>query len=194
MKRDFRFYEESHTYMLDGARLPSVSEIISPLVDFSGVPLDVLQFAAERGKAVHKACELDDLEQLNYYELDPRLTPYVDAWQKFKRDFEPTFLFNEEPMFNELFGYAGTPDRVAQIGKKIWVPDIKSTALISRAAGVQLSGYARLVEGFAQVKVDGLMVVQLRDDGTYRTEEFKRDDATFLSCLNIHNWKRKNLK
>ena len=48
------FIEETHTYLLDGVIIPSVSEIISDDT-YASIPPHILQFAATRGKAIHLA-------------------------------------------------------------------------------------------------------------------------------------------
>ena len=59
------FNEDNHTYELDGRPLPSVTEILSILNDFSDVSPYVLAQAARRGTLVHEYCEMID------YGVDP---------------------------------------------------------------------------------------------------------------------------
>ena len=56
------FQEESHTYDLDGKKLHGVTDIVKWVFDetYDGIPADVLKRAAERGTAVHTACEVWD--------------------------------------------------------------------------------------------------------------------------------------
>lgn len=53
------FYPETHTYLYDGIMLPSVSEILGMKYrdEYASVPPAVLDNAAKRGTAVHKAIE-----------------------------------------------------------------------------------------------------------------------------------------
>lgn len=53
------FFPETHTYLYEGLMLPSVSQILSVKYknDYASVPPAVLNNAAKRGTAVHKAIE-----------------------------------------------------------------------------------------------------------------------------------------
>ena len=53
------FYPETHTYLYDGLMLPSVTQILGVKYrnDYASVPPAVLDNAAKRGTAVHKAIE-----------------------------------------------------------------------------------------------------------------------------------------
>ena len=53
------FYPETHTYLYDGLMLPSVTQILGVKYknDYASVPPAVLNNAAQRGTAVHKAIE-----------------------------------------------------------------------------------------------------------------------------------------
>lgn len=53
------FFPETHTYLYDGLMLPSVSRILGMKYknEYSNVPPAVLDNAAQRGTAVHKAIE-----------------------------------------------------------------------------------------------------------------------------------------
>ena len=53
------FFPESHTYLYDGIMLPSVTQILGVKYknDYASVPSAVLDNAARRGTAVHKAIE-----------------------------------------------------------------------------------------------------------------------------------------
>lgn len=53
------YYDETHTYLYDGLILPSVTQILGVKYknDYANVPPAVLNNAAQRGTAVHKAIE-----------------------------------------------------------------------------------------------------------------------------------------
>lgn len=53
------FFPETHTYLYDGIMLPSVTQILGAKFrnDYASVPPAVLNNAAQRGTAVHKAIE-----------------------------------------------------------------------------------------------------------------------------------------
>lgn len=191
---EFRFHAEDHRYTLDGRVLPSVTQIIAPLVNFSMVPADALEYARDRGTAVHKACELHDLDDLDEDALDESLRPYLAGWKQFLRDNNPKFGTIEEPMHHAILGYAGTPDRTGIIGDRGFVLDIKSSAQLSPAVGVQLSGYDLMAGPHTGVMADDLLAVRLCKDGTYRMKYFAKDHATFISCLTIFNFHARTAK
>lgn len=53
------YFDDTHTYLYDGLMLPSVTQILSVRYknDYASVPPAVLNNAAKRGTAVHKAIE-----------------------------------------------------------------------------------------------------------------------------------------
>jgi hypothetical protein len=180
------FDEASHTYHFGGQVVPGVTSILSPLTDFSRVPPAVLEAASQFGKAVHRACELDDLGTLDEDSLDPALKPYLQAWRKFSAEHQVQWDVIEEPVYHATMRYAGTPDRFGLVNGVRTVVDIKSTAQLYPAVGPQLSAYANaLLEPFAI-----RMAVQLKADGTYVAKTYKdpTDWPMFASLLTLRTW------
>lgn len=137
------FDPERHEYRWDGEPVPSVTQILQPLVDFSRVPPDVLRAASEFGTAVHKSCELDDLGDLDETSLDPALACYLEGWRKFRREHACTWELIEQPVYHPALRYAGTPDRIGRIDGVLGVLDIKSSAALMPTVGPQTAAYAR---------------------------------------------------
>lgn len=191
------FREEDHSYHLDGVRVPSVTQIIGSLYDFSHVDPDLLERAADFGKSVHTACELDDNDDLDYPKLDPALRPYVDAWRAFKQTTQFKVSLNERIVHSKKFRYAGKLDRFVILCKgptcKQAIIDIKTCTDLHDAIGLQLAGYeiAAREEGLITGRSCARYAVQLRGDGTYRMREYKdaSDANYFLSFLNCHRWR-----
>lgn len=190
--------EDTHTYSVNGVIYPSVSEIISPLYDWSGIPKPHIEYAAERGKAVHKACELHDKGTLDFSSVDASIMPYLSAWLDFKIDFDVEIILNETPLFNGQF--CGTPDRIATAnirGKtQTCVIDVKSTAQIHRPVGVQLKAYEMLAKANGEHEADHRFAVRLQPDGRYFYHEFQAQDdaAEFIALTTDYFWRRKNLR
>jgi|SRR6185369_461720 len=184
----FRFDEAEHRYWLGDRELPSVTTIIKPATDYGPVPAKTLDFARDRGGAVHRACELFDLDDLVEDSLDPVVVPYLKAWKKFTLDFKPKWDAIEKPSYHPGLLYAGTPDRRGKIGRRHIVAEIKATARIEPAASLQLSGYD-LIDGHDN---SALMVVQLKPDGTYQAPVQRKDHSGFLSFLGVYNWLKRN--
>lgn len=191
----FHFDAVAHKYYLGDRLLPSVTEVCRPLYDFSEIKPEVLQYAAERGTAVHLACELHDRGSLDRKSIDPAIAGYVAAWISYRADVDCEWDIIEQPMHHPRLLYAGTPDRIGTVDGKRAVIDIKTTSVMSPAVGVQLAGY-QMMEPVDASKAQNVLrvAVQLRKDGTYRTHQFdsRGDSMTFLSLLNIHNWRLKN--
>jgi hypothetical protein len=186
------FDSEKHVYSLGGRVLPSVTEILRPLEDFSRIPAEVLEAARDFGHNVHLACHLDDQEALEWDSLDPALVPYVLAWRKFLADTGAVVIASEHPLAHPTLGYAGTPDRVLAWGKRTVLPDIKSTTVVPRTVGPQTAGYTKLYQANHGGREPERYCIQLKPDGTYSSH--RRPESTdwsvFLSCLNI--WRFKN--
>jgi hypothetical protein len=193
----FHFDAESHTYTVDGTRLPSVTQLLKPIApDFSMVPPDVLEAKRALGVVVHEACQYDDEDDLDDESVPQQVEPYLAAWRKFKAETGALILMNEQKMFHPVLRYAGTVDRLATIRGDVWMLDIKTSADPYPSYGAQLSGYVELHRanyGDARGPLRRA-TVHLRDDGTYRLHEFKNpnDSAAFMACLSLYQWKEMN--
>lgn len=202
MMSRFEFDASGHVYLLDGVRLPSVTQLLAPIKpDFSMVPHDVLEAKRALGVAVHLACELDDLGELDDDGTDPVVMPYVGAWRRFRVETAAVILANERRLYHPTLRFAGTVDRVADIStgpgaaRDLWTIDLKTGDEAYPSFGVQLAGYEVLLRANDErISPDLRMrrgTVHLRDDGTYRLHEFKNpnDQAAFMACLSLHAWK-----
>jgi hypothetical protein len=181
----FRFEPADHSYWIGKRRLVSVSEALKAggLADYSRVPPAVLEWAAERGRAVHAATHFLDDGDLDVETLDDVIMPYVEAWRGFKAATKLEVFLREVPGFNEELGYAGTPDCMAKINGRWWLIDIKTYAP-NETTGVQLAAYARLnyMPTVVEMRRAG---VWLKPNGKYfLTEYYGKDDwQRFLICL-----------
>lgn len=189
------FDDGSHTYRFEGQVVPSVTQVLKPLTDLSHVDPDLLAAASAFGTAVHKACELDDLKQLDEEALDPELAPYLAAWRKFCRDYDVRWDLVEMRVFHRQLRYAGTLDRfgLVRIAPHLAqrVPamvDIKSGTQLYPSVGPQLAAYHRAVPT-ASITTKRL-AVQLKPDATYfaKWHEDPTDFAVFASLLTLRGW------
>lgn len=187
------FDAETHTYTLDGRRLPSVTEVLAPLIDYSRVPQDVLEAARVFGSHVHKACDLFNRDELDFDSLDPALVPYVSAWKQFLEDTGAVVIASETPVFHDQLGYAGTPDVVLAWGNRIVIPDLKSTAVVPPTVGPQTAAYAKAYQRMHGGREPERRCIQLNADGTYRVHAKREasDWSYFLSALNCYRFKEK---
>jgi hypothetical protein len=187
------FQAEGHVYRLNGAVLPSVTQILAPLNDFSMVSPDVLEAARSFGEHVHKACDLFNRGELEWSTLDLALIPCVEAWKGFIEDSGAIVIASELPVVHEKLGYAGMPDCVLAWGNRVVIPDIKATAIVPRTVGIQTAAYAKAYYAMHGGKEPERYCIHLKD-GKYTTHPRREpgDWSMFLSCLNIWKYKEKN--
>ena len=172
---EFLFDEATHTYTLDGAVIPSVTEICAPITCGKYPPVGVVQQAAARGTRVHELCALYDMDALPD-EIEAELVGYVKAWAAFCRDYKPVWTHIELPLYgviNTGLPFAGTLDRIGKIDGQTRVVDIKTTASLDRPAKValceQITGYEWLADvNDIDVSCGSGMGVQLFASGNYR--------------------------
>jgi hypothetical protein len=191
------FHEENHTYELDGVKLPSVTEILSPFSGNGSINPATLQHAAHRGHLVHSYTELIDYgvppEDID---IVPELAGYVSAYLRFLRDWQPTWELIEHPVHYGK-AYAGTLDRYGMVDGTPILLDIKSTSGASRQQKVvwalQLEGYDRALPPKHPKRAKHIDL-HLKSNGKYTlydaadTEKrYGFDSRTmFDSCLRIH--------
>lgn len=191
---EIQFDEPSHTYTVNGNRYPSVTEIVGMLRPESGARDDVLEYKRQIGKAVHKAIELLEADNLDPGSLDLAIVPFVDAWRKFKHDASFSVLHSEKIVFSQKLRFAGTLDLTGLRATKVTLLDLKAVWAMGKETGVQTAGYALCYEEMTGVKVDERGGLQLLRDGTYKYFPYKdaNDRNVFLACLSVHNWKSLN--
>jgi hypothetical protein len=182
-----QFNPATHQYSWGGRIVPSVTQILRPLFDFSGIDPEVLAAAADRGNRVHKATELFDQGRLDTLDLGD-MGPYVWAYKQWHLEMSPVILEAEKQVYCGQHNFAGTLDRVASVYGEEWLVDIKTSDAIPASVGPQTAAYERALSWGSPLK---RAVLQLKGDGTYRWRELSSpgDWPVFLSCLVIHNFK-----
>ncbi len=190
----FHFDPERHEYSIDGVRVPSVTEILSVVVSFEGIPEAVLANARDRGDKLAKAINLENRGVLDRSSLDAETLAGVDAWAQFLAAHEATVVESENPVYHAGLRYAGTPDCILAVGDEYWLPDVKASYAPPATVGAQTFGYVaawcernrmspRKVRRFcAHIRNGRLELIPLKDP---------RDEAIFQSCRNIYNFLRK---
>lgn len=182
-----------HAYTVGGRRVPSVTQTLAPLVDYSMVPKDTLERARLLGQAVHRMTELYDQDDLDMDDLADELVPYLTAWIKFRAEtgFVPETI--EKQLYHPTLRYAGTPDRSGLIRRRRAVIDLKKMLTLGPVIGIQLAAYKELFEKNG-TPIEDRYALGLRADGTYRLHPYtdKGDWPVFLSLLTIRNWKEKH--
>ncbi|MDB5975199.1 MAG: hypothetical protein JWR07_1959 [Nevskia sp.] len=182
------FDELSHTYTFEGRTVPSVTQLLAPLSNLQMVDPAVLRAAADFGTAVHKACELDDLGELDEESLDPALGPYLSAWRKFSAEHAVKWTLIEGRMHNQAMGYAGTVDRYGAVRGDDAVVDLKSSAILYPTVGPQLAAYAKAIPG--TTLLTKRIGVLLKPDGNYQAKTYASpmDWAVFASLITLRTF------
>lgn len=192
---NFRFDPERHEYFLDDRLLPSVTQIIAPLYDFTMIKPAHLEYAGLRGDAVHYGCELLDHGTLDWSTVQPGIVGYIRGWQKYCADVPIHWSAIEHRAYHRTLMYAGTLDRHGMVRGRLAVVDIKTSTTMNAAIGVQLAGYRTLIaNSHDQAREIDRIAVQLFADGTYREHHYKSHDdvGCFLGLLATHNWRKKH--
>ena len=144
--KQIEFVEDTHTYLVNGCIVPSVSQIIADDT-YKSIPPHILEVAAERGSKVHYSTELIDKGKKP--KLEPYYAEYVVQYLLFLKwwneEYNKPIKYEniEEVMGNEEF--CGTLDRFAFVKYSPMIIDIKTTSkLYKEKIAIQLGGYAIL--------------------------------------------------
>src|SRR3990167_1789630 len=175
-----QFQEEGHIYTAKNVIYPSVTKIISHSL---GECTWGNQELMDLGTSHHKTTVLHDRGLLKKCPDEQRL--YLDNWEKFKKMFNPKFLQIDTPMISKKKGFAGTPDRVAEIMGDIVIIDIKRSASNQKRYAYQSMAYKILVEENLKIKIKKRFVVLLQEKW-FRLEPHLNDYSdkqTFLTML-----------
>jgi hypothetical protein len=132
---------------------------------------------------------------LNEAALDPPLAPYLAAWRKFRRETGFTPIAIEQRVVHTALQFAGTLDRRGTLRRRFVQIDIKS-GLVPKSVGAQTAAYdeARRFQTREHAR-DLRYCAQLLPTGDYRLHALTdpADWPLFLSCLNVHQWRTRNV-
>lgn len=194
-KPEIIFDEAEHIYLVDGVEVPSVTTILQPLANraYSSVNPSVLEYARNRGAAVHEALEMYDLG--GELEVTPETEGYIRAYLEWSQIYRPKWTGVEQIVYHETFprdvdkpmlkdgndvDYIGTLDRIGYLnGTELAVVDIKTSnpskeALVSVCC--QTAAYAEAVFDYDKPSRYGLF---LKADGTYRFLDCKEYEKKY---------------
>lgn len=181
-----QFDPETHTYTLDGERLPSVTEIIRFTQYDTAKAADphLKQAAADRGSRIHAYTVLMDYEDLPD-EVDRDCFGYLKAYKDFLRDTNPQWSHIEYMLGNKTLGFAGTIDRVGNLFGNTAIVDIKTGTRVNKTYfDAQLTGYSLLL---GLPWVPDVYDLILSKDGTYRLLKGTVDYSLFAACKELYN-------
>ena len=187
------FDEASHTYAIDGVRVPSVTGIINRVLPYD---FNASEWHLNRGAATHRACELLDNASLDWLTVDPEILPRVQAWESFRRDTPQMKLVAcEERLAHSGLMFAGTVDRIFSDGKHLIVADLKNS--VSPQVKIQLAFYSILWAHNKHHQPLEAVAVELCDDGKYKCHwvsrlELRKAERQALAVLSVYNFAVEN--
>ena len=190
---DVTLDEDRHEYRFMGQIVPSVTQVLQPFVDFSGIPHDVLMAKRDLGQRVHLACQLDDEDDLDESSVEADVEPYLDGWRRFKHESGAIVLLNEKLVCAPLMLYAGKLDRVLMLNGHKWLIDLKTSISLPLAVGPQTAAYLRAL-GDATVTHRGAL--RLQADGRFKLDPLTDPDdwSVFMSLLTIKHFREKHAR
>ncbi len=189
------FVEDGHAYSWDGKRVPSVTQVLAPLTDYSRIPAGKLETARQKGKAVHKMVELYCQDDLDVAALPGWLRPVLAQWIKFVAESGFKTIASERRVYHPTYHYAGCLDLFGKMNAGSAFIDIKRSFLAGGVIGLQLAGYkdAYCAE-HPEAKQAKRYALKLTETGPYRLEPYTKetDLMDFLTCLNFKRLQEKH--
>ena len=182
-KPRIEFDEARHEYRVNGRVTPSVTQVLKAvglLADYDNLD----PFYAERGHAVHAACEFDDKGTLDEESVDEEVAGFLAAWRALKKESGLVVVEIETVVTGP--GYAGRVDRVVEIKGRRGVLDIKTG---QPAAWHQLQTAAYAMALFRESSCPR-WAAYLKQDGTFRIDEHDdvRDYMGWSGALSLSGW------
>ena len=170
--------------------LPSVTEVISPWVDFSKISPDILQAAADRGTDTHDACSR--IAKGEWVIPSPEITPYVDSFRLWFATMVAKVILTEERFISESWGFSGQIDLFVELkDKHIALIDEKTSVALKKAWRVQMAAYRFLCEENGH-KIDCVGSLRLSPKGKIGKvdwyENSVQDFNIFIQCLQVYRF------
>ena len=181
-----QFFDRGHIYMLDGQRLPCVSDLCRFLHReiYKDAPLWQMEAAADRGTKVHAATEA--LDKTGWAEIEDEYLPYLQAYAAFRREHDVQWELIEHPDYHPAHRYAGTIDRYGMVDGFKTLLDIKTTYRVYKPlCSASLNLYRMMLEARGKT-VERLLILHLRKDGSYKLLRFDADDSVPMALITLH--------
>ena len=181
-----QFFDRGHIYMLDGQRLPCVSDLCRFLHReiYKDAPLWQMEAAADRGTKVHAATEA--LDRTGRAEIEDDYLPYLQAYALFLKEHDVQWELIEHPDYHPSHRYAGTIDRYGLVDGFKTLLDIKTTYKVYKPLCSASLNLYRLILEARQKTVERLMILHLKKDGSYKLIKFEVDNSVPMALITLH--------
>ena len=130
------FIEETHTYLLDGKIIPSVTQLLKEIfpLKYDNVPIDILKKKSEYGTQLHKFIEIIEKKKpkrplayiKKYYKPNIYQEESLKDYLKIKEKYN-IVITDSEKKVHYLDKYAGTLDLKGYVNNKSAIIDVKTT-------------------------------------------------------------------
>ena len=177
------FDDATHTYAIDGRKVPSVTQVLNDLIP----GFKAGAWYLNRGQAVHACAAL--IAQGVAFDHDPAINGQVRAVRRFFAEVKPTVLSVERQVYSARSQYAGTLDLLADINGRWTVIDFKASE--SAALPYQLAAYSIALPPDQQTRY-GCGVI-INEDGSYKmikVFDLRLYQQGFLALLTAYNIRR----
>lgn len=163
---DVEFIEDIHKYVVDGILLPSVTQILNTRFGhkYDAVDPVVLNAAAKRGTAVHKAIEEYEKQGIETDDIELRNYKFLKRLHQFEclGNEIPIIIFGND---NDVPVACGTTDMLIKQGGKIGLADIKRTSKLDKEyLAYQLNLYRIGYQQCYGTNIEILRALHLRED------------------------------
>lgn len=173
----------------------SVTQVLSPFTDFSGIPDFVLKRAAIRGTKVHAACVAYCLG-VWVVPLDKSASGYFESFREWFDAYVKEVIFCEKDLVDNVNKFKGRPDIVVKlVDENLWVVDIKTPVTEGPTWKAQCAAYRHLVvkdrerSGFISNPLTGALRINPDRAAKLIPYKYTEDDfAAFLSALNAYRY------
>lgn len=192
------YRDADHSYLLDGKRVPAVSDAlrVASFDAYAHVDQATLEAAAAEGQMVHEMVHRDALGDFDPMTGPIQVLPYYDAWREFLDTTGFVVLATEQLVYSLRYRYCGRLDLFGRFPDCTYgVVDTKRVASVQRTTGLQTAGYKTALCEMLGVNEDDRkfrrFALQMRLGRKAYLHEFKAADdrKVFLSATNVAHWR-----
>lgn len=181
----FIYNEETRIHTLGKQIIPSVTQVLAPMYDYSKVPAKTLSYKRDLGIAFHSAISLYLQNDLDDSSVDPQLVRPMLAFRVWweRENQEKNYkggLITETPNYHEKLKYCGKPDMVVTSTIYDW----KLRPYNKLTDPLQMAAYKEL-----NTNVTDLIIVCFDLDGNYKVHRAFNTQAWPVFRKMLDRWK-----